>query len=78
MVAGDEAQCDAASDQHRVVVADNDTGVSELVKAILTDEGYYVTVLAHTDHESIAAAIGRLEPDCILLDGAQGSGFGDS
>lgn len=78
MVAGDEAQFDAASDQHRVVVADNDTGVSELVKAILTDEGYDVTVLAHTDHESIAAAIGRLEPDCILLDGAHGSGFGDS
>ena len=31
MVAGDEAPFDAASDQHRVVVADNDTGVSELV-----------------------------------------------
>jgi CheY-like chemotaxis protein len=48
------------------------------VQAILTDEGYDVSVLTQTDHESIAQSIGQLEPDCILLDGAQGSGFGDS
>jgi CheY-like chemotaxis protein len=78
MVAGDESRFDPDNERLRVVVADNDTGISELVKAILTDEGYDVTVLAQTDHESIAAAIGRLEPDCILLDGAHGSGFGDS
>jgi CheY-like chemotaxis protein len=78
MVAGDEAQFDVDIGQFRVVVADNDTGVSELVDAILTDEGYEVAVLTQTAHETIAAALGRLEPDCILLDGAHGSGFDDS
>lgn len=77
-MAGDEALLDAETNQLRVVVADNDTGITELVRAILIDEGYDVTVLNETDHASIAAAVGQVEPDCILLDGAQGSAFGDS
>jgi CheY-like chemotaxis protein len=65
-------------DPFRVLVADNDLDVSELVEAILTDEGYEVTVLQETDHASIAAAVGQIEPDCILLDGAEGPQFGGS
>lgn len=62
----------------RVLLVDNDHDVTALVQAILSDEGYEVTALNDTDHESIAAAVGRVEPDCILLDGAAGPAFGGS
>ena len=62
----------------RVLVVDNDPHVAELVSAILTDEGYEVATLAQADHGSIAAAVGRIEPDCILLDSAEGPEFGGS
>jgi CheY-like chemotaxis protein len=62
----------------RVLLVDNDEDVSELVAAILGDEGYAVETLPQPDHVSIAAAVGRLEPDCILLDGAEGPDFGGS
>ena len=77
-MAGKEAPFVAENEQLRVVVADNDAGVCELVEAILTDEGYGVTILEQTDYDSIAETVGQLEPDCVLLDGAQGSAFGDS
>jgi CheY-like chemotaxis protein len=62
----------------RVLVVDNDADISELVTAVLSDEGYAVTALHETDHQSVAAAVGRLEPDCILLDSAEGPAFGGS
>jgi CheY-like chemotaxis protein len=62
----------------RVLLVDNDEDVTGLVNAILTDEGYAVTALNDTDHASVAAAVGRVEPDCILLDSAEGPAFGGS
>lgn len=62
----------------RVLVVDNDPDISQLVTAVLSDEGYAVTTLRETDHLSVAAAVGRLEPDCILLDSAEGPAFGGS
>lgn len=62
----------------RVLLVDNDHDVTALVQAILSDEGYEVTALNDTDHDSIAAAVGRVEPDCILLDSAEGPAFGGS
>ena len=62
----------------RVLVVDNDADISELVTAVLSDEGYAVTTLHDTDHQSVAAAVGQLEPDCILLDSAEGPTFGGS
>lgn len=62
----------------RVLLVDNDADISELVAAILSDEGYEVTAQRDTAHPAIAAAVGQLEPDCVLLDGADGPGFGDS
>jgi CheY-like chemotaxis protein len=62
----------------RVLLIDRDRDVLELIQAVLTDEGYEVTAIAETDHEAIAAAVGRVEPDCILLDGATGLDFGRS
>lgn len=69
---------DTNEDQLHVLLVDNDEDVTELVTAILTDEGFQVTTLTETDHEAVAAAVGRLEPDCILLDDAGGTDFGAS
>jgi FixJ family two-component response regulator len=69
---------DGARDPLRVLVVDSDDDVTELVGAMLTDEGYDVRVLTTADHDSIAAEVGRLEPDCILLDGTGPVDFGGS
>ena len=62
----------------RVLLIDGDADVTEVVSAILGDEGYLVETMSARDHASIAAAVGVQEPDCILLDGSTGTGFGDS
>ncbi len=66
------------ADPLRVLLVDNDEDITALVTAILNDDGYAVTTLNDTDHASVAAAVGRVEPDCILLDGAEGPAFGGS
>lgn len=66
------------ADPLRVLLVDNDEDITELVSAILSDEGFSVTTMHETQHEAIAAAVGRLEPDCILLDSAEGPAFGGS
>ena len=66
------------ADPIRVLLVDNDADITELVSAILSDEGYQVAAQHDTDHAAIAAAVGQLEPDCVLLDGAEGPAFGNS
>jgi CheY-like chemotaxis protein len=78
MNAEHQARSETGAEPLRVLVVDNDEDVSELVAAILGDEGYAVDTLGQADHSSVAAAVGRLEPDCILLDGAEGPDFGGS
>lgn len=73
-----ENQPGSDADPLRVLLVDNDEGISHLVAAMLTDEGYDVTTLDAMDHESVASAVGRVEPDCILLDSAEGPAFGGS
>ena len=55
----------------RILVIDDDRDIGEVVTAILSDEGYEVTTLEQISDETVRAAIGRLEPDCILLDGVE-------
>ena len=55
----------------RILVIDDDRDIGEVVTAILGDEGYRVTVLDHISDETVRAAIGSLEPDCVLLDGVE-------
>lgn len=62
----------------RVLVIDNDADLAQLVNAILTDEGFEVTVLADMRADQVAAMIGRLEPDCVLLDGSDLHGYESS
>lgn len=69
-------RAETAREALRVLLIDSDDDVTELVSAMLTDEGYDVSVLTTADHDSIAAAVGRLEPDCILLDGTGPIDFG--
>lgn len=63
---------------YRVLLVDDDADVADVVIAILTDEDYLVDVLADTSHQSVMAAVGMQEPDCILLDGARGPEYGSS
>jgi DNA-binding NtrC family response regulator len=62
----------------RILVIDDDHDVGEVVAAILGDEGYDVTTLERISDEAVRAAIGRLEPDCILLDGAEATEYAEA
>ncbi|MDQ2674753.1 MAG: response regulator [Chloroflexota bacterium] len=62
----------------RVLLIDEDADVASVVVAILTDEGYAVSVLVDTSRESILAAVGKQEPDCVLLDGSTATEYGTS
>ena len=60
----------------RVLVVEHDAALAELVEAALTDEGYTVAVLSPALPDALHAAVGRLEPDCVLLDGEGPGGYG--
>jgi DNA-binding response OmpR family regulator len=62
----------------RILVIDDDRDLGEVVTAILGDEGYQVTVLEHISDETVRAAIGSLEPDCILLDGVEAADYAEA
>jgi DNA-binding response OmpR family regulator len=53
----------------RVIIVDDDANIAGLVEELLTSEGYTVTILRDRDPESVRAAVERLHPDCVLLDG---------
>lgn len=62
-----------------ILIVDNDLDVAEVVRAILTDEGYEVSVTHEVTPDAISAAVGRLEPDCVVLDGSsEFLGYGES
>ena len=57
-----------------VLVVEDTPAIGDLVHTVLTDEGYAVSLLTSVTDGAIRAAVGRLEPDCVLLDSA---GHGD-
>jgi DNA-binding response OmpR family regulator len=61
-----------------VLVVDDDQHIAGLVREILEEEGWRVSVLTDTTTEPVRAAVDRLEPDCILLDGAGRGDYGPS
>ena len=61
-----------------VLCVDDDRDVAELVQAILVDEGYAVSCLYVLADDALLRAVGRIEPDVILLDSASASDYGDS
>jgi DNA-binding response OmpR family regulator len=63
---------------HRVLVIDDDGDVADVVSAILSDEGYSVSTLVDISHDSLFATVGKLEPDCVVLDGSSQVEYGSS
>jgi DNA-binding NtrC family response regulator len=68
----------APSRARHVLVIDDDRDITELVHAVLTDEGFAVSILHDQRPDAIRVAVNQLEPDCVLLDGESPKGFGDS
>jgi CheY-like chemotaxis protein len=52
-----------------VLIVDDDLAIGDLVEELLTGEGYAVALLNSRRAESVEDAVGRLRPDCVLLDG---------
>lgn len=63
---------------HRVLIIDDDGDVADVVSAILTDDGYDASTLVEISHDSLFATVGKLEPDCVLLDGSSQVEYGSS
>ena len=61
-----------------VLIVDDDDTVSALLADVLGDEGFTVTHLGDTTSDAIRAAVNRLEPDVVLLDGSDKLAYGDS
>jgi CheY-like chemotaxis protein len=62
----------------RVLIVDDDEVIAALVIEVLSEEGYASSVLKDARTEAIQETVTRLEPDCILLDGSAGHGYGES
>jgi CheY-like chemotaxis protein len=66
--APDAAPSGAPPGPRTVLVVDDDPVLANLVRSVLTEEGYAVSVLTTVTSDAIRTAVGRLEPDCLLLD----------
>jgi CheY-like chemotaxis protein len=61
-----------------VLVVDDDESISNVVAEVLRDEGVAVTTLVDGRLSALSAAIARVEPDLVLLDGGDAAGYGRS
>ena len=64
-------------DSPMVLVVDDDADVGDFIAAVLLDEGYRVETISDVSPESFRTALGQIEPDLILLDGAGRHEYGD-
>jgi len=62
----------------RVLVVEDDAAIADVLVTLLRDEGYRVSVLRVSGTDAVRTAVGRLEPDCVLLDGESPHGYGAS
>jgi CheY-like chemotaxis protein len=60
-----------------VLIVNDDPNLADLLRAVLADEGYQVSVLSDARIDAVRVAVGQLEPDCLLLDADSRGGFGD-
>jgi len=67
-----------ASPKDRVLLVDDDEEIARLLVDCLTAEGYAVIINKDARAEAVQAAVATQQPDCILLDGGAGSGYGES
>ena len=61
-----------------MVVVDDDRDVAELLQVILIDEGFAVSCIYDTDELALKAAIERIQPACVILDGGTPASYGPS
>jgi CheY-like chemotaxis protein len=61
-----------------VLVVENDREVAAVVVETLRDEGLVVSALLDVQLAAIQAAVARLEPNVVVLDGANPTGYGQS
>jgi DNA-binding response OmpR family regulator len=61
-----------------VLLVEDDADIAELVDELLTSEGYAVEQLRDRKIGSVQAAVSRLRPDCVLLDGDVPGSYGTS
>jgi DNA-binding response OmpR family regulator len=61
-----------------VLVVEDDSAIAEVLHAVLRDEGYRVSMLGAVGADAVRTAVGRLEPDCVVLDGESPRGYGSS
>jgi CheY-like chemotaxis protein len=71
------------SGRGKVMIVEDDPVLGDLVHGLLIDEGYTAwvvgaAVLGRAEPGALEAAVGRLEPDCVLLDGGGRKGYGAS
>ena len=59
----------ATPERRVVLVVDDDADIGNLLEDFLTGEGYAVALLQDRRAESVQGAVGRIGPDCVLLDG---------
>src|SRR5215212_9576464 len=76
MTAGEPSRQTLA--RQKVLIIDDDRDIADLVHAILTDEGYAVSVVHDQGTEAIRTAINLQEPDCVLLDGKDPREYGEA
>jgi two-component system OmpR family response regulator len=62
----------------RILLVDDDQAITDLVVALLGQEGYAVTTLGDTGQAAVLEATATAQPDCVLLDSADRGGYGDS
>jgi DNA-binding NtrC family response regulator len=68
----------AAQPKTSILCVDDDRDVGEVVQAILEDDGYAVSCLYELADDALLRAVGRLEPDVILLDSGSATDYGGS
>ena len=62
----------------RVLLIDDDRDLAPIVREVLEEAGWRVSVLDDTAAETVRQAVDRLEPDCVLLDGSARGDYGQS
>jgi DNA-binding response OmpR family regulator len=51
-----------------VLIVEDDSSIAHIILELLLDEGYAASLLSDMSSDAFRSAVGRLEPDCILLD----------
>jgi DNA-binding response OmpR family regulator len=62
----------------RVLVVEQSQLLADLIQQVLCDDGYQVELFTGIDPAAIRQTIEGSEPDCVLLNGLGGEGYGEA